>query len=97
VFTELMPVVRIYRTNACGAQKNLSLRSLLHQPVFMMQAAEYGSLLNPVPDRQTVSVLVGGNLLRLGLRQTRAQRRMRPPPVMADCPIPNRHLQLAFA
>ena len=34
----------------------------------MMQAAEYGSLHNPVPDRQTVSVLVGGNLLRLGLK-----------------------------
>ena len=63
MFTELMPVVR---------KKKLSLRSLLHELVFMMRAAEYGSLLNPVPDRQTVSVLVGGNLLRLGLRQTRA-------------------------
>jgi hypothetical protein len=28
----------------------------------MMQAAEYGSLHNPVPGRQTVSVLVGWNL-----------------------------------
>lgn len=63
MFTELMPVVH---------EKNPSLRSLLHEPVFMMQAAEYGSLHNPVADRQTVLVLVGGNLLRLGLRQTRA-------------------------
>ena len=69
MFRELMPVVR---------KNNPSLRSLLHEPVFMMQAAEYGSLHNPVPDRQTVSVLVGGNLFRLGLRQTRALRRMRP-------------------
>jgi len=28
----------------------------------MMQAAEYGSLHNPVSDRQTVSVLVGRDL-----------------------------------
>jgi len=53
-------------------KKKLSLRGLLHEPLFMMQAAEYGSLHNPVPERQTMSVLVGGNLLRLGHRQTRA-------------------------
>jgi len=34
-------------------------RSLLHEPIFMMQAAGYGSLQNPVSDRQTVPVLVG--------------------------------------
>jgi hypothetical protein len=38
----------------------------------MMQATEYGSLHNPVPDRQTMSVLVGRNLLRNLLRQTGA-------------------------
>jgi hypothetical protein len=27
-----------------------SLRSLLHEPIFMMQATEYGSLHSPVPD-----------------------------------------------
>ena len=38
----------------------------------MMQAAEDGSLYNPISDWQTVSVLVGGNLVRHGLRQTGA-------------------------
>ena len=36
-----------------------------------MQAAEHGSLYNPVPDRQPVSVLVGRHALRDGLRQYR--------------------------
>ena len=55
----------------CGPQKKeVSLRSLLHEPIFMMQAAKYGSLHNPVPDWQTVSVLIEGNLLRHGLGQT---------------------------
>jgi hypothetical protein len=56
-----------------GPQKKIpSLRCLLHEPVFMMQAAEHGSLHNPVPDRQTVSVLVAGKMLRHGLGRTRA-------------------------
>jgi hypothetical protein len=55
-----------------SAKKDPSLRSLLHEPIFMMQAAEYGSPYDPAPNRQTVSVLVGGNLLRDGLRQTGA-------------------------
>jgi hypothetical protein len=55
-----------------SAKRDPSLRNLLHELIFMMQSAEYGSLHNPVPDRQTVSVLVGGNLLRHGLRQTGA-------------------------
>jgi hypothetical protein len=38
----------------------------------MMQAAEYGFLYNPIADRQTVSVLVEWELLRIGLRQTGA-------------------------
>src|SRR5215472_6043159 len=81
----------------CGPQKyDPSLRSLLHQPIFMMQAAEYGFLYNPISDRQTMSVLVGRNLVRHGLRQTGAQRRMGPSAVIVDCPIPNRHLQMAF-
>ena len=62
----------------------------------MMQAAEYGSLYNPVPDRQNVSVIVGRDLVRHGLRQTGAQRRMGPSAVIVDCPIPNSHLQMAL-
>ena len=62
----------------------------------MMQAAEYGFLYNPISDRQTVSVLVERELLRIGLRQTGAQRRMGPPPVIMHRPIPNRHSQMAF-
>src|SRR6516225_11257291 len=55
----------------CGPQKkDPSLCSLLHEPIFMMQAAEYGSFHNSVAERQTVSVLVGRNLVRHGLRQT---------------------------
>jgi hypothetical protein len=56
----------------CGAQKqHPSLSSLLHEPVFMMQAAEYGALRNPVSDRQSVSVVVGRGPVRDRLRQTR--------------------------
>src|SRR5215831_13614327 len=62
----------------------------------MMQAAEYGFLYNPISDRQTMSVLVGRNLVRHGLRQTGAQRRMGPSAVIVDCPISNRHLQTAL-
>ena len=62
----------------------------------MMQAAEYGPFHNSVPERQTVSVLVGRNLVRHGLRQTGAQCRMRPSAVIVDCPIPNSHLQMAL-
>jgi len=43
-----------------------------------------------------VAVLVGRNLVRHGLRQTGAQRRMGPSAVIVDCPIPNRHLQMAL-
>ena len=53
-------------------KKDPSLGSLLHEPAFMMQAAEYGSLYNLVSDRHTVLVLVGWNLVRYGLRQTGA-------------------------
>ena len=36
-------------TLTCGPQKyDPSLRSLLHEPIFMMQAAEYGPPHNPV-------------------------------------------------
>jgi len=60
-------------TLTCGPQKyDPSLRSLLHEPIFMMQAAEYGFLYNPISDRQTMSVLVGRDLVRHGLRQTGA-------------------------
>jgi len=44
----------------------------LPEPIFIIQAAEYGSLYNPISDWQTVSVLVGGKLVRHGLRQTGA-------------------------
>ena len=53
-------------------RKDPLLRSLLHEPLFMMQAAEYGSLHNPVPGRQTVSVFVAAKLLRHRLRQAGA-------------------------
>ena len=53
-------------------KKGPSLCSLLPEPIFMMQAAEYGSLYNPISDWQTVSVLAGRNLVRHGLRQTGA-------------------------
>ena len=57
----------------CGAQKQApSLRSLLREPVFVMQAAEHGSLHHAVPDRQPVSVLVGLDMVRHGLWQTGA-------------------------
>jgi hypothetical protein len=48
------------------------LRSLLHKAIFVMQAAEHGSLRNPVSERQHVSVLVGRDRIRHGLRQTGA-------------------------
>jgi hypothetical protein len=54
----------------CPQKKGPSLCSLLPEPIFMMQVAEYGSLYNPISDWQTVSVLVGRNLVRHGLRQT---------------------------
>ena len=65
-------VTRVVRRNFAVqcAEKIPSLRSLLHEPIFMVQAAEYGSLHNPVPNRKTVSVLVAGKLLRHRLRQT---------------------------
>jgi hypothetical protein len=38
----------------CGAQKqHSSLSSLLREPIFVMQAAEHGSLYNPVPRQAT--------------------------------------------
>ena len=43
-----------------------------------------------------MAVLVGRNLVRHGLRQSGAQRRMGPSAVIVDCPIPNRHLQMAL-
>jgi hypothetical protein len=61
-----------FAAEACGAQKqHPSLRSLLQEPIFVMQAAQHGSLHHSVPDRQAVSVLVGRHALRDGLRQTR--------------------------
>ena len=58
---------------SCSPQKyDPSLHSLLHEPIFMMQAAEYGSLHHLVSDRQTVSVQVGRKLVRDGLRHTGA-------------------------
>jgi hypothetical protein len=60
----------VYR---CGPQKqDPSLRSLLRETIFVMQAAEHGSLHHSVSDRQLVSVLGGREMLRDGLRQTRA-------------------------
>ena len=51
----------------CVPQKyDRSLRSLLCEPIFAMKAAEYSSLHNLVSDRQSVSVLVGRNLVRHG-------------------------------
>ena len=51
----------------CGAQKqHPSLSSLLREPIFVMQTTEHGSLSNPVPDRQPVSVLVGGTRSEMG-------------------------------
>src|SRR5215510_5219757 len=44
--------------------------ALLHKAIFVMQAAEYGSLHNPISARQPVSVLVGRDRIRHGLRQT---------------------------
>jgi hypothetical protein len=60
------------RENAARSERpsGSSLCSLLHEPIFMMQAAEYGFLYNPISDRQTVSVLVERELVRIGLRQT---------------------------
>jgi hypothetical protein len=49
-----------------------SVSSLLDEARFVMQAAEYGSLHNPVSDRQTVSMFVGRDLVRHGLGQTGA-------------------------
>ena len=46
-----------------------ALRSLLHEPIFVMQAAEHGSLHHTVPDRQPVSVLVGRDMVRQVLVQ----------------------------
>jgi hypothetical protein len=40
----------------------MGFRSLLHEHIFMMQTAEYGSLHNPIPDRQTGANLVGHGL-----------------------------------
>jgi hypothetical protein len=48
------------------------LRSVLHKAIFVMQAAERGSLRDPVSERQHVSVLVGWDRIRHGLRQTGA-------------------------
>jgi hypothetical protein len=48
----------------CGAQKqDPALCSLLYETIFVMQAAEYGSLHHTVSDRQPVSVLGGRDLL----------------------------------
>jgi hypothetical protein len=52
------------RSGCVVRKKDRSLRNLLYEPIFMMQSAEYGSLHNPVPTRQTVSALVRGSLLR---------------------------------
>ena len=58
---------------ACSAQKqDPSLRSLLREAIFVMQAAQYGSLHHPASERQQVSVPGGRDMLRDGLRQTRA-------------------------
>src|SRR5262249_10317125 len=44
-------------------KRNPSLSSLLHKAIFVMQAAEHGSLRNPISERQPVSVLVGRDLV----------------------------------
>jgi hypothetical protein len=49
--------------------RNPSLRSLLHEPIFMMQAAEYGSLHNPVSGRADCAGARWAGLVRYGLRQ----------------------------
>src|SRR6516225_4275742 len=67
------PLVRFPAMGACNAQKlDPTLRSLLRETIFVMQAAQYGSLHHTVSERQPVSVLGGRDMLRDGLRQTRA-------------------------
>ena len=62
--------VLVYR---CNAQKlDPTLRSLLRETIFVMQAAQYGSLHHTVSERQPASVLGGRDIVRDGLRQTRA-------------------------
>jgi hypothetical protein len=70
---QVLQIQSISGDSPCGAQKqHPSLRGLLREPVFVMQAAEYGSLHHLVSDRQTVSVQVGRKLVRDGLRHTGA-------------------------
>ena len=80
-----------------GAQKqDLSLCGLLREPVFVMQAAEYGPLYHPVSDRQPVSVRVGRHAVRRGLRQIGSQRRMRPATVIVRGPLPKNSVEMTF-
>src|SRR5215831_8396318 len=62
----------------------------------MMQAAKYGSLHNPVSERQPVSVLVGRDQIRHGLRRPGPNDECVPPAVIVHGPIPNSHLKMAF-
>jgi hypothetical protein len=65
--------MRLMRFDDCGPRKRVHrYAASFHEPIFVMQAAEYGVLYNPISDRQTVSVLVEWELLRIGLRQTGA-------------------------
>src|SRR5215831_8709858 len=62
----------------------------------MMQAAKYGSLHNPVSERQPVSVLVGRDQIRHGLRRPGPNDECVPPAVIVHGPIPNSHLKMTF-
>jgi hypothetical protein len=77
-------------------KNKIRLRSLLREALFVMQAAEYGSLYHPVSDRQTVSVRVGRHALRRGLRQIGSQRRMRPPTIIVRGPLTKNSVEMTF-
>ena len=62
MFTELMPVVRKKVRHYAASFTSPYLDAIRRVRISSQ----------PGTDRQTVSMLVGGNLLRLGLRQTRA-------------------------
>jgi hypothetical protein len=62
----------------------------------MMPAAEYESLYNPVPHGQNVSGLVGRDLVRQWAHADRDRTPHAAFRVIVDCPIPNRHLQMAL-
>src|SRR5215471_11894846 len=78
-------------------KKEATLSGLLHQAIFMMQAAKHRCLHNAVTGWHLVPVVACRNLALVGFGQAKDLMTNEAAPVVMDYPLGDRHLQMAFA